>query len=76
MVRRPTTRHPAGLLTAVGVGVTWATNALGGHFVVPGLAAALVAPVYGVRHRTDLAGLLGVTGASALVTLAAAAVSG
>jgi hypothetical protein len=57
MVDRPRP-HPLGHLLAVAVGVTWATNAVGGGTVVLSLPVALAAVVFGWAHRTGLAGVL------------------
>jgi hypothetical protein len=41
-------------LLALGVGLTWATNAVGADLEIPGLLVALGFATYGWRHRTDL----------------------
>ena len=53
LVGRPSTRHPLALVLAVAVGLTWGTNAAGGHFVYPSLLLDLVALGWGCRHRGD-----------------------
>lgn len=50
---RPRPPWPAYPL-ALGVGLTWATNALGGGTVVPALAACVAAAVWGWRRRQEL----------------------
>jgi hypothetical protein len=50
---RPRPPWPAYPL-ALGVGITWATNALGGGTTGPALAAALVASWWGWRRRDEL----------------------
>jgi hypothetical protein len=50
--KRPT--HAGSYLLALAVGVTWATNAIGGGTVVPGLLVAVTAVVFGWRHRGGL----------------------
>jgi hypothetical protein len=50
-------RRPAsfgGYLLAVAVGLTWATNAVGGGTVVPSLLLAVAAVAFGWIHRTTL----------------------
>jgi len=46
--------HPAGYVLAVAVGLTWATNAVGGGTVVFSLAIALAAAAYGWIQRREL----------------------
>lgn len=50
--------HPLGHLLAAAVGVTWATNAIGGGTVVLGLIVAVAAVAFGWVHRGSLAGAL------------------
>ena len=54
---------------AVAVGLTWATNAIGGGTVVFSLVVALVAVVVGWRCRAELAGVLWVGFTPAVVVL-------
>lgn len=58
---------------AVGVGATWASNAIGGEAVALGVIGAVVALCWGWRHRRDLGGLFVTVGGVALVWLALAA---
>jgi hypothetical protein len=51
------------------VGLTWATNAVGGGTVAFSLVLALVATAYGWRHRLELTVVLALAGAVAVVTL-------
>jgi len=46
--------HPIGYPLALGVGLTWASNAVGGGTVVPALAVALAASWWGWRRREEL----------------------
>lgn len=46
--------HPVGYLLALGVGLTWATNAVGGGTVVPALVLALAASWWGWQRRREL----------------------
>jgi hypothetical protein len=55
---RPPTRNPGALLLAVAVGLTWGTNAAGGHFVVPSLVLDAVALGWSYRHRDSRAWLV------------------
>lgn len=50
--------HPVGYLLALGVGLTWASNAVGGGTVVPALLVALAASWWGWRRRRELAVVL------------------
>ncbi|GAA4691123.1 hypothetical protein [Nocardioides conyzicola] len=54
---------------AVAVGLTWATNAVGGNTEVFSLVVALLATAVGWRHRGDLAGVLLVGFAPAVPTV-------
>jgi hypothetical protein len=66
---RPT--HPGGYLLAMAVGVTWATNAIGGGTAVPGLLVAVAAVAFGWRHRNGLPVVLVVGYTPSVVLLAA-----
>jgi len=66
--RRPT--HPGGYILAVAVGLTWATNAIGGGTTLMSLLLALAAVAFGWRHRSDLPVLLAVGYTPAVVLLA------
>ncbi len=46
--------HPAGYVLAVGVGATWASNAIGGGTVIFSLVVALAAAVFGWARRREL----------------------
>lgn len=46
--------HPVGYPLAIGVGLTWASNAVGGGTVVPALLLLLVACWWGWRRRAEL----------------------
>ncbi|WP_435741385.1 hypothetical protein [Nocardioides sp. SYSU DS0663] len=72
--RRPTGHRAAvGIALALGVGITWATNALGGvGTTVPGLVVALAGAAWGWRHRRELPGLVLVASAAAVVVLGGA----
>jgi hypothetical protein len=48
---RPPARHPLAWLLALAVGLTWGTNAHGGHFAYPSLLLDAVAMAWGWRHR-------------------------
>lgn len=63
----------AGLVAAVGVGVTWSTNALGGGSPVLAVGVALVACSFCWRERRGVGGLVGVAGVAALAVLITAA---
>lgn len=76
MTHRPATRSPVAILAALAAGATWATNALGGHLLLPGLVVAAGAGAYGAARRHTLAGVVGVAGAAALVILAGAVLIG
>ena len=65
--RRPT--HPASYALAVAVGVTWATNAIGGGTRLPSLLLAVAAVAFGWRHRRELPVLLVVGYTPAVVLL-------
>jgi hypothetical protein len=75
MVGRP---RPQGLMPyalALAVGLTWATNALGGQrTAIPGLLLALVAAAFGWPRRAGLPILLAVAGGVAAGVLAVALV--
>ena len=60
---------PIGYVLAVAVGLTWATNAIGGGTVVFSLVVALVAVASGWRRRAELAGVLWVGFTPAVVVL-------
>lgn len=60
---------PIGYALAVAVGLTWATNAIGGGTVVFSLVVALVAVAVGWRCRAELAGVLWVGFTPAVVVL-------
>lgn len=62
--------HPAGYVLAVAVGVTWASNAVGGGTVWFSLAVALVAVGFGWRHRRGLGVVLLVGFLPAVILLA------
>lgn len=53
MVGRPRP-HPAAYVLAVGVGVTWASNAVGGGTVIFSLVVALAAAIFGWTRRREL----------------------
>ena len=61
--------HPVGYALALGVGLTWASNAVGGGTVVFSLLLAVVAAAVGWRRRGWLGEVLLVAGASAVVVL-------
>ena len=65
--RRPT--HPASYALAVAVGMTWATNAIGGGTALPSLLLAVAAVAFGWCHRRDLPVLLVVGYTPAVVLL-------
>jgi len=60
---------PVGSLLAVAVGLTWASNAVGGGTVVMSLVLAVVATAYGWRRRRELVVVLMVAGLPAAVVL-------
>jgi hypothetical protein len=68
MVDRPGP-GPLGHALAVGAGLTWATNAIGGGTVVFSLVVALGAVAFGWQQRRGLAGILWVGFAPAVVVL-------
>lgn len=70
MVDRPRP-HALGYALAIGAGLTWATNAVGGGTVVFSLVVALAVVAFGWRHRGDLAGILWVGYSPAVVVLGA-----
>lgn len=53
MVGRPRP-HPVGYVLALGVGLTWATNAVGGGTLVFSLVVALAAAAFGWARRREL----------------------
>ena len=59
-----------GYLLALAVGLTWASNAVGGGTVVMSLVLAAVASSYGWMRRRELGGVLLVAGLPAVVVLA------
>jgi hypothetical protein len=61
--------HPIGYLLAVGVGVTWASNAVGGGTVVFSLVVAAAAVAYGWHRRRELGVVLLVAYLPAVVVL-------
>lgn len=61
-----------GYVLAVAVGLTWASNAVGGHTVLLSLAVALVAVWFGWRHRRGLSRTLLVGFLPSAVVLAVA----
>jgi hypothetical protein len=63
----------AGYVLGVAVGLTWATNALGGGTLWCSLVVAVVACGYGWRHRRDLPVVLLTGFAPAVVVLGVAA---
>lgn len=63
---------PIGYLVALSVGLTWASNAIGGHTEVLSLVGALVAVWFGWRRRGELAGTLLVGFLPAVLILAVA----
>ena len=67
LVDRPPARHPLAWLLALAVGATWGTNAHGGEFTWPGIALAVLALGWGLRHRGDRAGLLAAVGLAGVV---------
>ncbi len=76
MAERAATRNPAAIAVAIAVGATWATNALGGHFLIPGTVLSGAAAGYGAAQRHTLAWLVGLAGLSALVVLGGAVLGG
>jgi hypothetical protein len=66
---------PVPFALAVAVGVTWATNAIGGGTVMASFAVALAAAAYGWRHRSELPVVLLVAYAPAVVILSLHAVA-
>jgi hypothetical protein len=73
---RPATRHPLAWLLALAVGLTWGTNAAGGHFVLPSVALDLAALGWAVRHRRDRGVLVALVGAGGLAGAALAGIFG
>ncbi|HCB07951.1 MAG TPA: hypothetical protein PLZ93_17205 [Nocardioides sp.] len=74
LVDRPVPTNPLAWVLALAVGATWGTNATGGEFTWPGLALAVVAIWWGVRHRRDRGVLLVAVGAAGVVGVVASAV--
>lgn len=71
MISRPRPRGPVPYALAAGVGLTWATNALGGvGTAVPGLVLGLVAVGFGWNRRGGLPIVLVVAGGLAATVLA------
>ena len=60
---------PVGYLLAVAVGLTWASNAVGGGTVVMSLVLAGVASAYGWTRRRELGVVLLAAGAPAVAVL-------
>lgn len=73
MARESPRAHPLGVLVALGVGATWATNALGRHTIPLTIVVALAGIGGGWTRRHTVAWLTGIAGAAALVVLAGAA---
>lgn len=65
---RPT--HPVAYLLAVGAGLTWATNAIGGGTAVLSLLLSAAAIIFGWRHRSGLPVLLAVGGLPSVILIA------
>ena len=63
--------HPAAYVLAVGVGLTWASNAVGGGTVFFSLAVAVAATVFGWTRRRELGVVMLVGFGAAVVFLAA-----
>lgn len=74
MADHPPDRPWIGVLLAVGVGVTWGTNAVGGGALPLAFVAAVAAAVVGWRHRDTLAGLALVAAVPALAIIVGAGV--
>jgi hypothetical protein len=74
LVDRPVPGNPLAWLLALAVGATWGTNATGGDSTWPGVALALVAVGWGVRHRHDRGVLLVAVGAAGVVAAVVSAV--
>ncbi len=64
--RRP---HPLGYVLGVGVGLTWASNAVGGGTVLLSLAVGIAATGFGWRRRRELGVVLLVSFLPAVVVL-------
>ncbi len=62
--------HPAGYVLAVAVGLTWASNAVGGGTLVLGFVVALAATYFGWVRRSELGVVLLVAYLPAVVILA------
>ena len=67
---------PVGWVLALAVGLTWASNAVGGGTVVLSLVLAAVAAAYGWRRRRELGVVLLVAGLPAVVVLVVELFSG
>jgi hypothetical protein len=76
LVERAVPRHPVAWLLAVAVGATWGTNAHGGEFSWAGVALALLAAGWGLRHRSDRGVLLAAAGLAGVVAVLVSAVVG
>ena len=63
-------------LLALGVGLTWGTNAVGGHFGIGGLVLALAAMAWALRRRQGLTVLVGIVAVGGLAGLALAELFG
>jgi len=74
MTDRPTPRNGLAWLLSVAVGVTWGTNAIGGEFGWGGLALAVAATLWGVRHRHDQGALFATAGASGAIVVLVSAI--
>jgi len=72
MAARPRSTHPLAWVLALATGGTWATNAVGGHFTVAGLAVALAGLAWGWRERRGLGALWLAVGLAAVPLLAGA----
>lgn len=69
MLGRPRPRSSLAYLLAVAVGLTWATNAVGGEMWIGGLVVAMAAGLVGWRRRAELAVLLAFAAVPAVVLL-------
>ena len=74
LVERPVPRHGLAWLLAVGVGVTWGTNATGGEFTWAGTALAVLAATWGWRHRHDGGVLMATVGTVGVVAVVVSAI--
>ena len=66
LFRRP---HPAAYVLAVGVGATWASNAIGGGTVIFSLIVTLAAAIFGWTRRRELGIVMLVGSVVAVATL-------